>query len=137
MGYTHYWRINGAMNAEVFAIFSRECEVLAKVSGIPIANGAGEIGTIPEFSKELVSFNGIGKDSHETFYFNITGEGFNFCKTQEKPYDELVTACLILLKYYFSFVEVSSDGDKEDWQKGVQLFRKVFPYREIGIWFLK
>jgi hypothetical protein len=137
MGYTHYWRVNGKISQDVFEIFAKECEVLANVSGIAIVEGLGDSGTLPEFTENLVSFNGEGSDSHETFYFNINSVGFNFCKTQEKPYDEVVTACLILANYYFNFVEVSSDGDKQDWAMGIALFKKVFPYREIGIGFLK
>ena len=68
----------------------------------------------PTFSKESVEFNGIGKDSHESFILDLNSNGFNFTKTQLKPYDKHVEACLILAKYYFGdTIEVSSDGSDE------------------------
>jgi hypothetical protein len=52
---------------------------------------------------------------------------FDFCKTARKPYDAVVTACLILLKQtYGDAVEVSSDGSWSEWQDGRDLYAKVF-----------
>jgi len=133
MGYTHYWRIHQRMNPELFANFSSDCEKLVKASDVPITGGSGEEGEEPEFSTKLVNFNGINDDAHETFYVKVNDSGFNFCKTARKPYDKVVTACLILLKHYFNFIEVSSDGDLDEWKYGIELFKSVFPDRTISL----
>jgi len=121
------------MNPELFANFSSDCEKLVKASDVPITGGSGEEGEEPEFSTKLVNFNGINDDAHETFYVKVNDSGFNFCKTARKPYDKVVTACLILLKHYFNFIEVSSDGDLDEWKYGIELFKSVFPDRTISL----
>jgi hypothetical protein len=52
---------------------------------------------------------------------------FSCCKTARKPYDLMVTACLILYKYYFPYVEVHSDGDEEDWQQAWEFVACALP----------
>jgi hypothetical protein len=73
-----------------------------------------------------VDFNGLGEDAHEPFVF--PGQpGFNFCKTAYKPYDEVVTACLIAARDYFppSILNISSDGSWLDWSDGAKLYSRV------------
>lgn len=76
---------------------------------------------------KLVQFNGVGKDGFcETFTFTREANlDFNFCKTERKPYDDVVTACLIALKRaYGDKVEIGSDGDWEsDWVAGRALYQ--------------
>jgi hypothetical protein len=74
-----------------------------------------------------VDFNGIGEKAHEPFVFPGR-EGFNFCKTAWKPYDEVVTACLVVARDHFppSVLEIQSDGAWEYWKKGALLYSKVF-----------
>lgn len=106
-----------------------------------------------QFTMEFIWFNGgngskrvfNGEDwedtipnglAHETFQVNRVvkdkGRGgeevFSFCKTARKPYDLMVQACLILFKYYFSVVEISSDGDRDDWKEAIQFVAKVLPH---------
>ena len=111
----------------------------------------------PVFNKDKVWFNGTGitkrikvKDEegrgywqdvidnvpdnlkdlgHETFILKRKySEGdWTFCKTARKPYDLMVKACLILYKYYFSDVQISSDGDEEDWQQAWEFIACVLP----------
>jgi len=85
-------------------------------------------------------FNGVGDDSHETFAWqkicSMQPEWrkaetmfFDFCKTQEKPYDAAVTACLLWLKEcYGDAVKVSSDGTWQEWRDGRDIFNAVFGY---------
>lgn len=113
------------------------------------------------FNKSLILFNGThttvrtksldgcwedaerGQDlGHETFALTRKVQGdrrmrnnkyaFLFCKTGHKPYDLMVTACLILYKYYFyDAVQVSSDGDMEDYSPAFKLIGTVLPYGRI------
>lgn len=74
-----------------------------------------------------VDFNGVGNDAHEPFVFPGTN-GFNFCTTDGKPYDEVVTACLIVARDHFSpkVLSINSDGSWDDWEKGAKLYTSVF-----------
>lgn len=66
--------------------------------------------------------------AHETF--SLTREyvdAFAFCKTARKPYDLMVKACLILYKYFFPYVTISSDGDEEDWMDAKKFVAAVHP----------
>ena len=117
MGFTRYYKIRGKLDKDRFEDFSSNCKILCELVsrkwGINIGGPDGDGGE-PTFSKESVEFNGIGKDSHESFILDLNSNGFNFTKTQLKPYDKHVEACLILAKYYFGdTIEVSSDGSDE------------------------
>ena len=79
-------------------------------------------------SSTNVDLNGIGDDSHEPFVF--PGElGFNFCKTEAKPYDAVVTACLLVARDHFpeSMLSIDSDGSwlEGDWREGKSLYCSV------------
>jgi hypothetical protein len=51
------------------------------------------------------------------------------CQTAYKPYDILVTACLIILTHYFGEeVRVSSDGENHDWEDARRLCQHVVGY---------
>jgi len=104
-------------------------------------------GNKPEFDRDQIWFNGVGKDSHETLsikrddsyqvdpsnklnfgkdMWKKRKELFGFTKTAEKPYDLLVTATLILYKHHFGeVVEVSGDGGQEGFKEGLDLVNKT------------
>jgi hypothetical protein len=133
MGYTHYFSKVGvtkddALRFEMFANGARTIiEYATTQDKIQIADGMGENLGKWEVSKELVSFNGLGADSHETFYWGSDADGFNFCKTARKPYDAVVTACLIHLKECYGLaVDIGSDGSwSGEWQDGARLYRNA------------
>ena len=123
MGYTHYWYINNELPRDKWAGFKEACLTLlddSSTEGV-LGNGSGD-GGFPYITDELISFNGIGDDSHETFSFSRNhgrresdGEGFNCCKTARKPYDKYVVDTLILAEDHFGDrIHVKSDGD---WSK--------------------
>ena len=145
MGYTHYFKrkIDASNSPEAYARFREGAERLiveAHATGITIADGFGDKPGYWENTDNRVAFNGLGADSHETFaweqicpmqpdYEKGKPMFFDFCKTAEKPYDAVVTACLVLLKEcYGDAVEISSDGYWEDWSAGRALFSTVFGY---------
>lgn len=122
MGYTHYFTQVTSTEGDdrsylKFAIDAMLITLTAEKRGLNIDWHVTE---------NEVSINGIGEDSHETFYFtreaNLT---FNFCKTAQKPYDEVITACLIALKKaYGDKVDIGSDGEWEsDWVAGRALYQ--------------
>jgi hypothetical protein len=71
--------------------------------------------------------NGVGENAHETFVFPGY-VGFNFCKTNAKPYDAVVTAALLVARDCFKADElsISSDGAWSDWEEGRALYEKTF-----------
>lgn len=146
MGYTHYWTQTRDFTPEEMGdIAGAVRKIIAEASGkpgvhnyddrppVPLvicgSDGTGE----PVLTKEKIAFNGQGPDlDHETFYIEATREapyaggqlGWAFCKTAQKPYDVVVTAVLTMLATTYGF-RVSSDGDIEDWQAGIELAERA------------
>jgi hypothetical protein len=78
-----------------------------------------------------ISFNGIGDDAHEPFAFPLVDPGaseIQFVKTEWKPYDEVVVACLIAARDHFPSAVLTIDSDGEwspDWARGAGLYERV------------
>lgn len=132
MGYTHYFsKVNSttdeALRFEMFARGARTIiEYATKYDGIALAGWDGEVEGAWEITDEVVRFNGLGADSHETFAWGMDSSGFNFCKTARKPYDAVVAACLIHLKdIYGDAVSIGSDGYWSEWSDGARLYRNA------------
>jgi len=141
MGYTHYCHRVPELDEAQFLLAARDCEKVCNDSGVKIAFEYDQVDKAPEFSNDLICFNGIEDDGHETFYIerifkteslqekDDNGKYFSFCKTDHKPYDLCVTACLIVFKYYFEDdVAISTDGENDDWLKARNLCQKVLGY---------
>ena len=128
MGYTHYYKIPSKMDKVRFEVLTTDVKIIlesAKDLGIELANGHGEEGTEPTVTNDLIIFNGVEDDSHETLYIaredeeaKENGLVFNFCKTARKPYDTIVVAVLVAVKKHFPESEISSDGDMEEFTNG-------------------
>lgn len=93
-----------------WAALTKEVKKLLKNSKVPLANGAGDEGTKPQFDDNAISFNGVGEDSHETAFVSKDASGFEFCKTAQKPYDSIVVKFYKLVRKYDPLVKLSSDG---------------------------
>lgn len=121
MGYTHYWRASRVDSAAYALALSDIAVMLDQVPADLI-----EVEALPP---DGVQFNGIAALNldHETFYLPAHAgalKSFQFCKTAQKPYDLAVTACLARLAE-IPGIEVSSDGDREEWEAGVALASKL------------
>lgn len=92
-------------------------------------------------TNQQISFNGVGKDGHETFRIDSMFYGrdhdpeermkFAFCKTAQKPYDVAVTSVLLIFKFHFgNDFKVSSDGDMNDWAPAI----KAVTEAALGYW---
>jgi hypothetical protein len=137
MGYTHYWYQDTKLDDEKFAAAALDIGKVIEATDVPLANGMGDEGTKPEVGSKRISFNGVDEDGHETFYAEPEVEkqsyldpndpmAFNFCKTARKPYDEVVTASLAVLKHHLgSSVRVSSDGYFSEWEAGLALAKQA------------
>lgn len=129
MGYTHYYEITGDVTVEQYAAFAVDAHEIIRTAeiyfDIPLANGWGDKLGEWQADSDAVIFNGFNLESHETFAVTPDTAGFGFCKTARKPYDAVVTACLIALKNaYGDAVRVSSDGTWEEWKSGAELYEK-------------
>ncbi len=135
MGFTHYYTrpIRKNHDDAKWTEFISNCiDVLHKLpEDIELGNGEGTTHD-PIFDNTNVCFNGMDEEAHETFqitkvvpkqpdYRKGETEIFEFCKTARKPYDLMVCACLLLYKFHFWYVKVSSDGDIDDWKEAIAL----------------
>ena len=103
MGFTRYWTFE-KLDEEKFKNFSSICRSIMDNMNIPLDD--------IDVSDTLVRFNGVDEYSHETFYFSINKGGFNFCKTNLKPYDEIVCGCLYIAELIFGDdIKISGDSD--------------------------
>jgi len=108
VGYTRYWTIKNELDDSKFIEFKDICSRIIELLNIPLDN------IIIDTRNHFVRFNGVGDNAHETFVFS-KNIGFNFCKTQRKPYDAVVCACLATaIEIFGSNINVSSDGNNND-----------------------
>jgi hypothetical protein len=85
------------------------------------------------------NLTGLGSGSYETFYIDREETQpdhrqdkplvFNCAKTNFRPYDLTITACLIAFKYHFgNTITVVTDGHEKDWIDGRILCNNVLGY---------
>ncbi len=157
MGYTHYHirnkkNLGSAYYFGKLALDAKTIIAKAETLGISIRgrDGTGE----PEFTEGYFSLNGNAEleQDYETFSWEALptqqeweakrggNDIFDFCKTQYRPYDAVVTAILIRAKViYGSCVDVRSDGSWSEWQAGRDLYESVFgeeapnPFLEVSV----
>lgn len=135
MGYTHYWTHNEKFTPAEWVTIAADVETILKTAvadGLKLGDGFGENAIEPRatIGKNGISFNGLDEDSLETFGIGPEPQGWDFCKTERKPYDVAVTAILAYLESaHPDKFSVGSDGDKEDWQPGIALLKKALGTR--------
>ncbi|KAJ5629499.1 hypothetical protein N7528_003156 [Penicillium herquei] len=155
MGYTHYWEVVDWNSDEWQTAWPQIIEDVPKIieaSGVEITgpraepNDDGDVMDEDEDEdeddiesvteplidiKEGICVNGIGNAGHEDF---ILKDGkWSFCKTSQKPYDDVVTTillrCAVLAPNQF---KPSSDGDWEEWGPARVLYSQLWPGEEPG-----
>ena len=106
MGFTRYWEFE-TLDSEKFKDFSSICHLLIDNVDIPLDDVT--------VNETQVRFNGVDDDGHETFNFSLNKDGFNFCKTATKPYDEVVCGCLYIAKLIFEdSIRINQDCKPEE-----------------------
>ena len=129
MGYTHHVkRPKKKHSDETWTKFISDCiDVKNNLpEDVVLGDGYGEKPD-PIFDNTEVFFNGMHEDAHETFQIKKAASSGDFCKTARKPYDLMVCACLLLYKHHFPYVQVSSDGDLDDWREAIALVVETCP----------
>lgn len=117
MGFTRYWEFK-TLDSEKFKDFSLMSKLLIDSMNIPVEDVI--------INETQVRFNGVGEDGHETFNFSLNKPDFNFCKTNVKPYDELVCGCLYIAKLLFGDdIRINQDCDPSDDEEIVQQVKSI------------
>lgn len=98
-----------------------------------------------DFDDDEILINGCDDEGCETFQITRDGlfedpfqgikcRGFNYCKTQEYPYDTIVAASLVL-GYLLGFLKLGGDGDvhpdnpddeENDFSDGLKLVKSIW-----------
>ncbi len=125
-GYTQYFTWKKPPNDDdLKACIAEMSKIIAAAKNL--VAGPGGDGQ-PKIDALHVQFNGIADNANETFDFP-GDDGFNFCKTEFKPYDAVVTACLLVARDHFpsATLVIGSDGqwNDGDWNDGAQLYHAV------------
>lgn len=143
-GYTHYWMWHARPDAEALRACVADMDRIVEARRGILADWQDRTGTAAVFlgtgtfgdagvpAPDIV-FNGIGDDGHEAFGFPLAPfmadrPEFQFVKTAAKPYDEVVTACLIVARDHFrpEVLTIASDGTwRPDWAPGAALYEQV------------
>lgn len=119
MGYTHYWTVTEPFTDEQWDRLCRASNIILAKSGIPVAFECDDKRK-PLVDHELIRFNGVGEDGHETFLFS-RAPGAGCCKTARKPYDALVVSILSFAKKIApDSIRVTSDGSFEELQASIR-----------------
>lgn len=129
MGYTHYFAGLGA-TADVIA----DARLIIQASGLTICGPRGQ--GLPILNEaEGIRLNGSSAagEAYETFHLRGTEDPkypqmAEFCKTENLPYDVVVTAILIAAAVHAmdsSTGAFTSDGDWDNWAARVDLFEKA------------
>jgi|TARA_R110000851_G_scaffold73614_2_gene162366 hypothetical protein len=111
------------------SLFTQICEDISSLianSPVPVAGFQGEGSFI--ITEDKVVFNGKGEEACEEFSFtkNANGSAMNSTKTMALPYDVLVQSSLLVLKFYLGdSIEITTDGEFEDWKKAIGFTRFV------------
>jgi len=94
MGYTNYWTQHKDISKHNWITIQREVEYLREYIG----DGCIEVF---KNGSEFISLNGRGDNAHEHFVIQRTKskDGFNFCKTNRKPYDLAVWHMLTYMSH--------------------------------------
>ena len=137
MGYTHYFKIDSGEEK-----FKREVIAdIKKVVGkyLNLLQYENDTKDSPLVNEEIIHFNGIDENGHETFY--LTPNCNEFCKTARKPYDLPTCEILLILKHHYgNKFDLSSDGFwvseedfkkknlDENWNEAIKNVRNEFGY---------
>ena len=122
-GYTQYFTVTRDLDNRERATILKGAKSIIKqaaADGIDIAGSRGS--GRPELTKKYIALNGQKPEDYESFVLSFDESEFEFCKTNEKPYDAVVVSILAFAKKVApDALDISSDG-------GDSVFRNP-PYR--------
>jgi len=114
MGYTSYFPVTeGTPDEEVWDGYRKALPILRDIAGrfeAILCADCYDPHTPAEVNEQGIFLNGKGDDGYEAFVFNPEDRGFQFCKTEKRPYDLPVCEMLLALQYHVPGLEIGSDG---------------------------
>lgn len=125
MGYTHYWD-HDYIESDVWnQLVSDARKIIKAAADIPLGNYRGE--GSPELTDERIALNGKGEYSYESFILTPEPTSYDFCKTEFRPYDVVVTTILLRATLTIPGFRIRSDGEYgEDWKQARDAYEWVF-----------
>lgn len=124
MGFTRYWEFE-RLDSEKFKDFSSICQILIDNINISLEDVT--------VNDTRVRFNGVDEDGHETFNFSLDKDGFNFCKTASKPYDDVVCGCLYIAKLIFGdSIRLNQDCDPSDDEPVLKIVKSILRENKLN-----
>ena len=113
MGYTHYWTKHRNFTADEWCQITASAKIICgRYDNIVRRKRVGN--QKPRIDDEVILFNGIGDDGHETFAITRTCDhpgDWRFCKTARKPYDDPVVEILNVARAYApEAITLDTDG---------------------------
>lgn len=142
MGHTHYWSFtsNRGKTSQMEKVYQSAIKKCAKVVRYYSETFGGLSGYTAHDKKMQYSGLNVNGSSRvgqcEDFIMreHLTQNEASFCKTNQYPYDTVVTACLIILKHYLKdSIQVDSDGDASEWADGLILAQRVLGLKTLKI----
>lgn len=126
MGYTRYWN---RTETQITKAFVDECAAIVKIAEsdykIKLTRyGQGDEDDFPLITEEKIMINGDAKHSCKSLVLINDSADFDFCKTNEHPYDIVVNAVLKLAEKHGLIKDVDNDGPNEE-EKTEELLRKA------------
>lgn len=142
MGYTHYFSFKGAPRGQASQVEAKYIKAIKECTKV-IRHYSETFGGLSGFSAHSDKYAGLKVNGSERVgacedlvlrEHYSQNESFNFVKTAMYPYDTVVTACLIILKHRLGdLIEVSSDGNADDWNDGLILARSVLGLKKLSL----
>lgn len=157
MGLTRYWYRPPALDGESFQGWAADCRRIVESASLPAGfrpkaeNGAVPTGKIlvrgpdghgePVISDRSVALNGDASAGQEHEPFQVekdaavrqgrrldeAGRIFEYCKTNGKPYDAIVDACLLAMQRRFgSLIKVEADSEASRSDAGKKIYAALF-----------
>ncbi len=139
MGKSHYWTQTRSLAAEEWVELTKAVKAIIQTFEdtffIPISDRFGK--GYPEFTDELIAFNGNGADGCESFIIHREIQppayaggkaGYDSCKTRGLAYSHAVVAVLVYLERMMKSHEVWSDAATHEWRDGVALAIETLGY---------
>ena len=139
--YLHRWWIKDQHSAQTLAI-AKDAQALANIWGRPLHHSADEPEAEPVFSPTEIRFN-APEDGCDDFRYppdwrenDKSGQpaGYDCCNTDMMPYDQMVTATMLVIKHHLGDgVVIKSDGDHRSgtWGAAMNLYLRTFPERDV------
>lgn len=142
MGYTHYFSFKGIPRGQATQTEAKYVKAIKECTKV-IQHYSKTFGGLSGFSAHSSKYGGLNVNGSERVgqceplvlrEHYSQNDPFNFVKTAQYPYDTVVTACLIILKHRLGdLIEVSSDGNADDWNDGLILARSVLGLKTLPL----